>query len=99
MKHIRELTARIRAYVLERIPETDQSDRSLNARAQELCLKYDIIYHLEEIIKLMFREKFLRTWPDAFMEMVLTLRVVSMNNHANSCEIYPILDLMIRSEP
>lgn len=66
---------------MDRVPEMDQSDRAINVHVQELCLRYEVLYHLEEIVKLLFREKLLRTWPDAFMDIIETLRVASMYNH------------------
>ena len=46
----------------------------------------------------MFRERTLKAWSEVFVDIITTLRVISMSNPDNCRELYPLLDYLLRQE-
>lgn len=98
LAQLKEFNGKIRELVQKSLPEAEPSEMIVDRRVQELCRQYEVINHLIEIVKLMFRERTLKAWSEVFSDILLTLRVVSIDHSQNSQDIYPLLDHFIKHE-
>lgn len=55
LAQLKELNGRVRGFVQVLLPETEANEGIVDSRVQELCRRYEVLYNLIEIVKIMFR--------------------------------------------